>query len=241
MALTGGIILTSTDIYSNDKVRKHAIGSLGVDKRGDLYRYAQLASDVSAGYLLTSLSREANHQDIALSAAAAVGDYKVIPTLGATAVDANEYVGGYLCFNDVSPEGEWYRIVSHEAAALSTDCDVYLERPLLTAATTSSEIALVRNPWMKPAVSQLIAERAAGVTVVDVDYSDRPFTWLKTKGVTPVLADSTGVTVGYKVCISDEDNGAVGVYSDVDAECVVGQAMEAGTDTEFNPVWLCID
>ena len=240
MALTGGITLTSTDIYSNDSVRKHAIGALGMDKFGDCYRYARLASDVSAGYLVTSLGREANHQNIALSAAAAKGAYKVIPTVGATAVDADEYVGGYLCFNDNSPEGEWYRIVSHGTSTGSEAVTFYLERPLLTAATTSSEASLVRNPWMKPAVSQLIAERAAGVTVVDVDYSEKPFTWLKTKGVAPVLADGT-ITVGFAVTISDATDGSVGLYSDVDAECVVGQMMQAGVSGEFNPVWLSID
>ena len=240
MALTGAITLTSTDIYSNDGIRKHAIGALGTDKYGDLYRYARLASDVSAGYLVTSLGREANHQNIVLGAAAAKGAYKVVPTVGATAVDADEYVGGYMCFNDVSPEGEWYRIVSHASSTGSEDVDFYLERPLLTAATTSSQVSIVRNPWMKPAVSQLIAERAAGVTVIDVDYSEKPYTWLKTKGVAPVLADGT-ITVGFMVTISDATDGCVGLYSDVDDECIVGQMMQAGVATEFNPVWLLID
>ena len=240
MALTGGITLTANDIYKNDATRKHALGALGMDKYGDCYRYAQLASDVSAGYLVTSLSREANHQDIALSAAAAKGAYKVIPTVGATAVDANEYVGGYMCFNDNSPEGEWYRIVSHEASAGTDDVSFWLERPLLTAATTSSQVSITRNTWMKPAVSQLIAEAAAGVTVIDVDYSEKPFTWLKTKGVAPVLSDGT-ITVGYMVTISDATNGAVGLYSDVDAEKIVGQMDQAGVSGEFNACNLCID
>jgi len=242
MSLTGAVQISSTDIYSNDDVRKHAIGALGVDKFGDLYRYTYLAADVSAGYLLVSLGREANHQNIALSAAAAKGDVDVYPTVGATAVDADEYVGGYLAFSDNSPEGEWYRIVSHGASAAGSEAVKFtLDRPLLTAATTSSEVALVRNPWMKPAVSQLIAERAAGVTVVDVDVSERPYTWLKTKGVAPVLVDTTGITVGYVACISDQVNGAVGVFSDIDTEVPVGQAMQTGTAGEFNPVWLSID
>jgi len=240
MALTGAITLTSTDIYSNDGIRKHAIGALGTDKYGDLYRYARLAADVSAGYLLTSLGREANHQDVVLGADAAKGAYKVSVTVGATAVDADEYVGGVLGFNDNSPEGEWYRIVSHGASSGSEDVDFYLERPLLTVATTASQVSITRNTWMKPAVSQLIAEAAAGVTVVDVDVSVKPFTWLKTKGKAPVLADGT-ITVGYMVTISDATDGNVGVYSDVDAEKIVGQMDQAGVATEFNVCNLCID
>ena len=239
--MAGLTVITGNDIYENDSVQQHAVGALAMDKYGDMYRYAKLASDVSAGYLLVSLSREANHQNVALSAAAAVGDKVVTPTMGATAVDANEYDSGYLAFSDVSPEGEWYRITHHDAADASATCNFYLERPLLTAATTSSEVCLVRSPWMKPAVSQLIAERAAGVTVVDVDYSEKPYTWLKVRGVAPVLTDANGYTVGYNVAISDATNGAVGLYSDVDAEVIVGQGMQTGTAGEFNPVYLTIE
>ena len=241
MASSGFTVITANDIYENDTVAQHAIGQLAMDKYGDLYRYAKLDADVSAGYLLTSKAREGNHQNIALSAIAAKGATLVIPTIGATAVDANEYDGGYMVFNDNSPEGEWYRIDHHDASAGSLPCNFYLERPLMTAATATSQVSLVRNPWMKPAVSQLIAERAAGVTVLDVDYSEARYTWLKTKGVAAVLADTTGVTVGYRVTISDQVNGAVGVLSDLDSECEVGQAMEAGTNGEFNPVWFTID
>lgn len=239
--MAGFTTITANDIYSNDAVAQHAVGQLAMDKYGDLYRYAKLAADVSAGYLLVSLGREANHQNVALSAAAAAGASLVIPTVGATAVDANEYDDGYLVFNDVAPEGEWYRVSHHDASAGSAAVNIYLARPLLSAATTSSEVSLVRNPWMKPAVSQLIAERAAGVTVLDVDYSEAPYTWLKTKGVASVLVDTSGVTVGYKATISDQVNGAVGVLSDLDAEFEVGQMMATGTAGEFNPIYLTID
>lgn len=241
MALTGAVQITANDIYSPSAEKLHPYGTLGADQYGDLYRYAKLSADTSAGYLLTSLAREANHQNIALSAAAAVGDKYVLPTVGATAVDANEYDEGWLVFSDVSPEGESYRIVSHNASSGSEAVRFNLDRGLLAAGTTSSEVTLVRNPWNNCAVSQLIAERACGVTMTDVDVSEKPYVWLKTRGLASVLVDTTGATVGYKVTISDQVNGSVGLYSDVDAECVVGQAMQTATATEFNPIWLSID
>jgi len=36
-------------------------------------------------------------------------------------------------------------------------------------------------------------------------------------------------------------NGAVGVYSDVDAEFEVGQMMATGTAGEYNSIYLTID
>ncbi len=242
MSLTGGIILTSTDIYSNDVIQQHRLGQCGIDQNGDLYRYAKLATtDGVAGELHTSLAREANHQNRPLSAAAAAGDTLVIPTMAGTVVDANEYDEGVIGFSDVSPEGEWYRIKSHEANAGSLATDIFLDRPLVTAATTSSEVTLVRNVWNAPAVSQLIAERAAGVCVVDVDVSVAQYTWLKTRGLAQVLVDSTGITVGFKATISNQVDGAVGLYSDVDAEFEVGQMMQTGTSGEFNSIYLTID
>jgi hypothetical protein len=239
--IKGPIFLAEGDVYKQTSYKMHDYGAVGMAENGDLYRYARLAADVSAGYLLVSLGREANHQNVALSAAAAVGDTKVIPTVGATAVDANEYDEGWLIFNDVSPEGEAYKIVSHEANVGSLATDINLDRPLLAAATTSSEVTLVRNPWNKPAVSQLIAERPAGVTMTDWDVSEACYGWLKTRGMASTLVDSTGATVGYKVTISDQTNGAVGLFSDVDGEPEVGWAMATHTATEFNPTYLTID
>jgi len=239
---TGAPAIFELNPYAEHTEQMHQLGARGYTENGDCYRYTKAAStDFIAGNLLVSLGREANHQNIALSAAVAVGATLLQPTLGATAVDANEYDEGWLIFNDNSPEGEFYKIVKHEAAALSTVCDVYIEPALKTAATTSSEVELVRNPWNKPAISQLIAERAVGVAVQDWDVSVAEYGWLKTHGLASVLVDTSGVTVGYKAVISDQVNGSVGVYSDVDAEVVVGQMMATGTATEFNSIYLTID
>ena len=242
--LTGAVQLFGEDVYTQTNAQGHDLGSMGIAENGDLYRYTRIISsgtDLIAGNLIVSLGREANHQNVALSAAAAVGATLVIPTVGATAVDANEYDEGWLAFSDVSPEGEVYKILSHEANAGSLATDVNLVRGLITAATTSSEVTLVRNPWNNPAISQLIAERAAGVAMTDWDVSVANFGWLKTRGVAAVLVDTAAVTVGYIACISDQVNGAVGVKSDMDAEVPVGQMMQTGTAGEFNPIYLEID
>ena len=242
--LTGPLFIAEGDPYKAHNAQMHPLGAVGFAENGDLYRYTKInssATDLVAGKLAVSLGREANHQNVALSAAAAVGDKLVIPTMGATAVDANEYDEGWLVFSDVSPEGELYKITSHEANAGSLATDINLERGLLTAATTSSEVTLVRNPWNNPAISQLIAERAAGVSIVDWDVSVAGYGWLKTRGVAACLTDTTGVTVGYIGAISNQVDGAIGVKSDMDDEMAICQAMQTGTATEFNPYYFFID
>ncbi len=220
---------------------RHQLGARMYAANGEIYRYTKLDADVSAGYLLVAPGKHANHVNRPLSANAAVGDNLVIPTLAGTAIVAGTYDQGFLQFNDVSPEGEWYFITNHEANAGSLATDVFIKPDLKTAATTSSEVSLIKNVWNLPVVSQLIAERAAGVTVQDWDVSVAEYGWLKTNGMTPLLADATGWTKGYRIAISNQTNGAGGV-SDAGATMMdIGQGIDTGTTGEFNAVYLTID
>jgi hypothetical protein len=246
--ITGPAFLGSLDPYEEEAVQYHSLGQIGFAENGDVYRYTRIISsgtDLVAGQLQVSLGKESNHANVALSAAVAVGGSTAAPTVGGTAVDANEYDEGWLIFNDVSPEGELYKVERHDTSASGSEAvNIYLERGLKTAATTSSEVTLVRTPWNNPAVSQLIAERSAGVAIQDWDVSVANFGWLKTRGMASVLTDATGVTTGYVAGISNETNGALGVVTanDLYDEYVpIAQAMATGTNGEYNPYYLYID
>jgi hypothetical protein len=248
MRLAGTVGLHGGDPYAPHRYQLHPLGARGYADNGDIFRYAYGGAtdgtDYVAGYLYTATARVDNHQNITVAATTAVGDNSVTLDVGATALTANQYDEGFLIFNDNSPEGEWYKIDHHgTSSAGSEEVTFYVKPDLKTISTVdSSEAALVKNPWRIPAVSQLIAQRPCGIPVVDWDLSTyEQYGWLKTHGIAACIADTTGVTVGYKACISDQVNGAVGVYSDVDAEVVVGQMEDAGTATEFNPIYLTID
>ncbi len=242
--LSGSPQIFDLNPYLETDVQQHKLGAIAVAPNGDAYRYTKInssASDLIAGNLQVSLGIETNHQNRVLSATAAIGDTLVIPTMGATAVDANEYDEGTLAFNDVSPEGETYTITSHEANAGSLATDVNIAPALKTAATTSSQVELVRNPWNNPTISQLITERPAGVSIQDWDVSVANFGWLKTRGFASCLMDSTGSTTGYIATISDATNGAVGVISTIAQEQAVGQFKGTPVNGEFNTVYFTID
>ena len=242
---TGPVHITGSDMYSEEATQMHALGAVGMAENGDLYRYTRIissGSDLTAGNLQVSLAAEANHQNIALSAAVAAGATSVAPTLGGTAVDANEYEEGFLIFNDVSPEGEFYKIESHGTSTGGSEAiTVNLERGIKTLATTLSEVELVRNVWNNPAVSQLITLPAAGVAIQDWDVSVANFGFLKTRGIASVQVDNTAITVGHLAAISNEDNGRVGVKSGDGTEQQIGQMLATGTDDEFNSIYLTID
>ena len=231
--------------YDESNVQQHNMGAIAVAPNGDAYRYTRIIStgtDLIAGHLHTALAGEANHLNRALGAAAAVGATSVEVAVGGTQVDANEYDEGTLSFNDVSPEGEFYTVRSHDASAAgSEDVTVNIAPNLRTAATTSSQVELIRNPWNNPAISQLITTRATGVAVQDWDVSVANFGWLKTRGVAAVLQDTTASTIGQLVAISNQVDGAVGALGTIAQEQQVGQTLGTSIATEFNSVYLTID
>ena len=240
--LTGAPVIFELNPYEQHKYQMHQLGAKANAANGDIYRYARLASDVSAGYLLTALTKEALHVNLTVAVSNAVGDEKVVLDVGATAVDANEYDEGTLVFNDNSPEGEWYTITAHEANAGSLETDIFVSPALRTATVAdSSQASLYRNPWMRPAVSQLLTVPVAGVTVQDWDYSENAYGWIKTRGYASVLSDTTGTTYGNTVTVSSQTNGAVGAKASNSVEPIVGRSMNTGTAGEFNGIYLLID
>lgn len=242
--MTGGATIFNLDAYAQSPQQLHGLGSCGYDKWGDEYRYTRIIStgtDLIAGNLQVALAVEANHQNRVIGANVAIGVRAIEFSVGGTQVDANEYDEGNFAWNDVTPEGETYRVLSHDASAAgSEDITVNLERPLLTAATTTSQGELVRNPWNNPAISQLITERPAGVTISDWDVSVGNFGWLKVRGVAACLQDTSASTVGQFVTISNQVNGATGAVGTISTEAVIGQTLATSIAAEFNSTYFTI-
>lgn len=244
MRITGAPVIFDLNPYEQVNQQKHQLGARGVASNGDIYRYTRIIStgtDLVAGTLYVALANEDNHVNQTLGAAGSVGDSSIELGVGATAVDANEYDEGTLAFVDTSPEGETYFVESHDSSASgSENVTVNIYPNLKTAATTSSEASLIRNPWNNPSANQNVTEPAAGVAIIDWDVSVANFGWLKTRGVAAVLGDTAGLTDGQEAVVSNQVNGAVGAKTTV-AEPTIGQAMDASVAEEFHPVYLMID
>ncbi len=243
MSFSGPITAFSFNPLNSSASPEHSLGTLAITGDGRKYRYANAgALALVAGNLNIAADIEQNHEDLAVVNTFAVGDKTMTVTLGATAVAANEYDEGTLTFNDVSPEGETYFVESHSASAAGSEAiTVNVDPVLTTVTTTSSQMSLTRNPWNNPAISQLITERPAGVSIQDWDVSVANFGWLKTHGVAAVLVDTAASTVGFIATISNQVNGAVGVIATIAQEMALGQFLEAPVNGEFNSVYLTID
>jgi len=233
------IHVVEQDRFASTTVAQMEPGGMIELPDGRKFRYARVgAVALVAGHMTQGPAIIANHQNIAASAASAIGSTSVSATLGATAATVGQYSGGYLVANDATGEGHYYRISTNTAASSSGVITVTLSDPIKIALVlTTSQVSLIPNPWNGvidyPTTTTLNPTGVAPFAVAASQYC-----WLQTGGVTNVLIDGT-VGVGTGVAVPGGVAGGVKVMASTLAQ--VGYALQAGVDTEYNTVFLTID
>lgn len=236
---------TQSVVYAQDfrdisSTKQLSLGTKGVTRDGRIYRYA-LAGGVTLdpGKLCVNADLAANHTNIVVQTAAAIGATQVKATLGATAATLNQYADGYLTVNDATGEGINYLISGHAAAGSAGVITVNLAEPLKVALVAStSEVTLKANNWSGVVIS--IADQAdQPVGVPNVTITAAYYGWLQTGGECAVLADEA-VAKGLALTTG---TGTVGAVEALDAagEFQIGVASEALVDTEYRAAYLTID
>ncbi len=207
---------------------------------GRVFHYARAgAVALSDGKLTQSSIPEAQHSDMLITPVAAIGDTKVTVTLGSTAAAANLYAEGTLHFNNEIPEGSYYKVANHPAAALSTNLVVTLYDPLVKATVAAtSKATLTKNPYDGVIITPTggLSAPPMGVPIVDVTIAY--YFWLQTWGPCAVLTSGTiviGQNVGW-ITGADGQVGLVSAYTTV----VVGSVMQVNATTEYSLIFLRI-
>lgn len=194
---------------------------------------------VAAGKLYQDAAIVPNHQNLAVTAYQAYSangnvPAKVTVTLGATAATANQYAGGFVVVNDVTGEGQTLRIASHPAADSAGSLAITLEDGATVALTTSSEVCLI-PPHGKDVIIMPTTFTGAVAGVGMYTIAAASYGFLITKGITSCLADGA-VTVGSAISPSNAVAGAI--ENGVIAQGFVGNANQAGVDTEYRSVFI---
>jgi hypothetical protein len=172
------------------------------------------ATTTVAGLLYQDAALIADHQGlttVSFTAYSANGNVpaKVKVTLGATAVTANQYAGGFAYVQSGVGIGQMLRIASHPAASGSTNLEITLEDNPGVALTTASVISLVPAHGSNVIVSPTTRTNVScGVALYAIPASS--FGFLVSKGVSTVLCDSTAPGVGVAITASAATAGAVG-------------------------------
>lgn len=194
------------------------------------------ASNLAAGKVMTAPAAISAHLECAITAYTAYSNNgnqpaQVTVTLGATAVTANQYAGGYMMVNSGTGLGQIAQIQSHPAAALSTDVVITLAEGFNTAlVAASSTVSLYSNPCQNVILSDHTAlQQPVGVTLYPVTAANYGF--IVSRGLTVCLNDG-GWTTGSALSVSNGTDGAV--ENGVIAQGFVGYAIEAGTTAHYN-------
>lgn len=239
--LSGIVMASAAKLFSSSAEREHDLGSVAFDVEGNRYRYAKAgAVALVTGTLLQAPAQIANHQDLA-PAATAAGAVQVTVTLGATALTANYYAGGYAIVTVTPGVGYRYRILSHPAADASAAVVLTLEadNAIVVALTTSSRIDLVPSPYSGVVINPTTATSSPiGVAVYPIAIGE--FGWIQDGGVAAVLADGA-VTVGTNVIASNGTAGAIEPGADAaDLQASIGIALTGIATTEYGAIRLDI-
>jgi hypothetical protein len=196
---------------------------------------------IGAGLLVQDAAIVANHQGLVTTAFTAYSNNGNVPasvavTLGATAVTANNYRGGFAIVASGTGAGQTLRIASHPAAAASAGLVVTLEDGPNTALDVTSVICLIPAHAADVIVNPIAATGAlVGATLYPLAAATYGF--VVSKGVTAVLADGA-IAVGSAISPSNATAGAV--EAGVIAQGFVGTASQAGVTTEYRAVNLAL-
>ena len=239
------ISLVAQDLYSENSVKQHALGTLGRNKFGDRFRYVKngLAALVT-GNLLQEPVESTDWDNMAVPATEAIGQTDITVTLGSTATTANLLDDGHFFVSYGTGIGQAFRIVAHEVKAAAAACIFTIDRPLKIALDTTSKITVRKNPYngviQYPATTQTGGAVGVALYATTISY----FGWIQSGGDCPVLFDtgtntSNGVTgLGPSAAVA----GSVKPASGAEGEIIIGFARDVvSTDSYMGLAHLTID
>lgn len=223
------------NFQETSSVKEMDLGSKAVSDNGEVFRYVKAgATALVAGTLLQSPAIVADDQNIAVAAAASVGDKEITVTLGSSAVVADQYAGGVVIINDAAGEGYTYRVASHPAADAAASLVLTLEDEILEALTTSSEACLIAGIYNGVIISPTTQTGTpVGVAVTDIPAGE--YGWIQTRGVIGAL-NQGGTAVGLGLAASGTTAGALATVAATTTQ--IATAYQAGVSTEYRAVFL---
>lgn len=210
-------------------------------------------SIVSSGVLVQDAAIVPNHQNLAVSVITPYSNngnvpYQISVNLGATAVVANKYQGGYAIVNAGAGIGQALLIASHPAALSSGTLPIVFEDgPNVALATASSKICLLpphgSNVIVNPttptgalvgvSLYPLTAGEVAGGTSATPNYG-----FVVSKGITSALSDAVVATVGQSVSPSLTIAGATTLSSGSPAILSIGYANQTAVSAESRSIFV---
>ncbi len=199
-------------------------------------------TNATAGLVFQDPAIVSNHQNLTVTAVQAYSANGNIPatvtvTLGATALTANQYQGGFLLVNSSTGIGQTLRIASNPAAVSSgTGVVITLEDGPNTALSTSSKVCLI-PPHGGNVVVMPTAPTGAPVGIALYSVAPSTYAFFHSKGIVAAVSDATAPGAGAEIMTSVTTAGTVALATATGAT-IIGYTIQAATSAEARGVYV---
>lgn len=244
--LSGFPTIPPLDLYTSSTINQgYRFMGMRFDADGRTYRYALAgASALVKGNLLQESAEDTTYENMAIGTAGAVGDQFLQVTNGTATITSQQFEGGSIGVYTAGTVaiGDEYKITG-VTGTLTTGgaLNVWLDRPLRYAYTTSAKVVMKRSPWsgviQAPASTQ--TGIAVGVAIYEIPAAS--YGWVQTHGECTVLSDGSTFAVGSDLGTPSGTAGCVTVYAAGTTHMRVGVSREAAASAHGISAFLQID
>lgn len=246
--ITGIGTIGAPDLYATSTTPGEGlmVGQIAWDgKTGKAFRYSLVgASALVKGNLLQEAAEDTTYENMAIGTAGAVGDSFLQVTNGTATITSAQFFGGSISSYTAGTVavGDEYTVTG-VTGTLTTGgaLNVYLDRPLRYAYTTSAKVNMKRSAWsgviQAPASTQ--TGQAVGVAIYEVAAAG--YGWVQTHGPAAVLSDGSTFAVGSNVGTPSGTAGCVTVFAAGTTHQMVGVSRQAAASAHVISIFLQID
>lgn len=245
-SLKGPITITNQDLYTSSATALHSVGDLAFGSKGRLFRYALVgASALVAGNILQESAEDTTYENMAVGTAGVAGDAYIQVTNGTATITSTQFEGGTITVytSGTSLIGEEY-IIKRVTGTLTTGgaLQVYLDRPLRAAISTSATVNMKRSPWSGVIQAPITTQTGMAVGVAIYPIAAAQYGWVLTHGEGTVLSSNQTAAVGSEIgtpCL--DAAGAATVYAAGTTHQKVGVIRQAKASGKGISAFITID
>jgi len=197
--ITGQATVGGINVYQSEVVPSHKCGFKVAGDNGSEFVYGKAGELQVVGEVCQGPVIGTDHNALVV-VSGTKGAYEMVVTLATAAVTKNQYQGGIVSINVTPGLSETYTIESHPAQTSTTgNVTLTLAEPLRTTLSTSSRVALKKNPFngIISAPVTTLTSAIVGVAIYPVPSGE--YGWWQTKGLCSALSDNSSIILGSAV------------------------------------------
>lgn len=240
--------LLAVDLYQSGGTTApsgYGLGQINFGANGKIFRFGLVgASNLVAGNLLQESAEDTTYENMAVGTAASAGDAFIQVTNGTATITSEQFIGGSIGVYTAGTVaiGDEYTITG-VTGTLTTGgaLQVYTDRPLRFAFTTSAKVVMKRSPFSGMIQFPASTQTGIPVGVAPFAITAANYGWIQSHGVVSVLSDGSTFAVGSDLGTPSGTAGAVTVYAAGTTHNRVGMSREAAASGHAISAFLQID